>query len=293
MSWVCANGHTNDDDSRSSCYVLSCTQSRPAAPSTSAAAWFSWLVALFAGPLYPVAGLLAWAAMAVVSGGRMPGALETGRGLAMLLAGLVVFWTTLPLERRAGQSSGYRRCRDVFRVGALVAGIVWLAAHMEEYGLPPGEVVGIAMAAPFVFFGVRRMDRVLDVVGTPVRPSNRPSNRPPWLDDFIEGSNWRSAIVLGFFGGLLGFTLGRDARVLSGLVLWFVTSVVIMAFRGGFAALVRNGRAFGKVLLGAIVGGLVGNMFSVAGMLIGAAVGGYLVGLRGGIGRKSRRSLYG
>lgn len=286
MSWVCANGHTNDDDSRTSCYVLTCTQSRPAAPSTSAAAWFSWLVALFSGPIYPVAGLLAWAAMAAVSGGRMPGAFETGRGLAMMFAGLVVFWKTLALERRAGQHRGYRRFRDVFRVVALIAGLVWLGAHMEEYGLPPSELVGMTLAAPFVFFALRRMDLVLDV-----GVSDRRWNLPPWLEDFVGRSNWRSAIVLGFGGGLLGFALGRGAHVLSGLVLWIMTTVTIMAFSGGLKALWNHRRAFGKVLLGAIIGGMVGNLFSVVGMLIGAAVGGYLLGRRG-IGRKSRRSVY-
>lgn len=287
MSWVCSNGHVNDDDSRTSCSVLSCTGYRPAAPGTSAAAWFSWLVALFSGPIYPVAGLLSWAAMAAVSGGRMPGALETGRGLAMMLAGLLVFWKTLPLEGRAGQNSAYRKFRDAFRVVALVAGIVWLGAHMEEYGLPPSEVVGLSLAAPFVFFGLRRMDRALDV-----GVSDRSWSGPSWLSAFVEYSNWRSAIVLGFGGGLLGFALGRGAHVLSGLVLWILTTLTIMAFSGGLAALAGHGRSVGKVLLGAIVGGMIGNTFSVVGMLFGAAVGGYLVGRRGGIGRKSRRSVY-
>jgi hypothetical protein len=234
-----------------------------------------------------VAGLLAWAAMAAVSGGRMPGALEIGRGLAMLVAGLVVFWKTLPLERRAGRSSGYRSLRDVVRVVALIAGIVWLGAHMDEYGLPPSEVVGLALVAPFVFFGLRRMDLVLDA-----GVSERSWSGPAWLESFVERSNWRSAIVLGFGGGLLGFALGRGAHVLSGLVLWILTTLTIMAFSGGLGALWDNRRVFGKVLLGAIVGGMVGNMFSVVGMLIGAAVGGYLAGRGGGIGRKNRRSVY-
>ncbi len=142
------------------------------------------------------------------------------------------------------------------------------------------------LAAPFVFFLLRRMDRVLDV-----GVSERTWNLPPWLEDFIAEGNWRAAVVLGFGGGLLGFALGRDARVLAGLGFWIVTTLGIMMFSGAFA-LLRNSRAVGTVLLGASVGGMAGGMFSVVGMLIGAAGGGYLAGRRGGIGRKSRRSVY-
>jgi hypothetical protein len=112
---------------------------------------------------------------------------------------------------------------------------------MQEYGLPPAEIVGMTLAAPLVFFGLRRMDLVLDV-----GVSERSWNLPVWLQEFIEGSNWRSAIVLGFGGGLLGFALGRDARVLAGLVLWIVTTVGVMTLSGGASACCETAVPSGK-----------------------------------------------
>ena len=285
MSWVCSNGHTNDD-SRGSCYVLTCTSTKPA-EGTNAAGWFSWLVAVFAGPIYPVSGLLAWAAMAVVSyGGQALGWGDGGWKLAMPVAALVVFWQTLPLEQRAGRSASYRRFRTIFRVVALIAGIGWLISHMDEYGLSPAAMTGLMVAGPFVFFLLWQMDRVLDV-----GVSERTWNLPLWLEAFLEKSNWRSAVVLGFGGGVLGFALGREAGILAGLGLWIVTTFVIMLFSGA-SALLEHGRAVGTVLLGAFVGGMVGSLFSVVGMLIGAAGGGYLAGRRGGLSLKKRRSVY-
>lgn len=287
-TWTCFNGHVNDD-SNNGCYVLSCPYAKPL-PGIEAAALFSWLVAIFAGPVYPIAGGLAWAAMAVINGGGyMLGLPGTARWVAMAFAALVVFWSSLGLERRAGNSTSYRIVRDGARVVAMVAGVVWLIGHAEEYGLPALEIVGIMFATPFLFIAFRRMDRVLNV-----GVSRRRWDLPDWLDEFIHASNWRSAVVIGFGGGFLGFALGRDARVIAGLALWIIVTLGIMMVSGGLV-LLRNSASAGKVLLGVVVGAIVGSFLGPLGFLIGAVGGGYLAGrwdARGFSLRKRKRSVY-
>ena len=50
-TWTCFNGHVNDE-SNSSCHILSCPYGKPL-PGIEPAALFSWLVAIFRGPRVP------------------------------------------------------------------------------------------------------------------------------------------------------------------------------------------------------------------------------------------------
>jgi hypothetical protein len=207
----------------------------------------------------------------------------------MAFAALVVFWSSFNLERRAGNSASYRILRDVARVVAMVAGVMWLIGHSEEYGLAAPEIVGIMFTTPFLFIAFRMMDRVLNA-----GVSRRKWDLPDWLDEFIHASNWRSAVVIGFGGGFVGFAIGRDARVIAGLALWIFVTLGIMMVSGGFA-LLRNSVSVGKVLLGVVVGAIVGSFLGPLGFLIGAVGGGYLAGrwdARGFSLRKRKRSVY-
>ena len=171
----------------------------------------------------------------------------------------------------------------------MIVGVGWLIARVDEYGFPALEIVGIMFATPFLFIAFRRMDRVLNV-----GVSRHRYDLPMWLDEFIHESNWRSAVVIGFGGGLVGFAIGRDARVIAGLALWILVTLGIMMVSGGFA-LLRNGGSVGKVLLGVVVGAILGSFLGPLGFLIGAVGGGYLAGrwdARGFSLRKRKRSVY-
>jgi hypothetical protein len=74
------------------------------------------------------------------------------------------------------------------------------------------------------------------------------------LDEFVHASNWRTAIVIGFAGGLVGLAIGRDARILAGISLWALVTVSFMIVSGG-VTLLRNSTSVGKVLAAGVLGG--------------------------------------
>lgn len=289
--WYCAAGHHNEG-SNATCYIVGCPHVRPAG--IDASVWFYWLTALFVGPLIPIAGGLAWLAMAIANGiGHGLGWTDTVRWIALPFVGWAAFTAALPLERRISRNPGYRKARQAIRIGVLAAGIIWLLVYASTYEIPPAEIVGAIVAAPALFFLIRRFDLVFGLGYTPLN-----WNLPSWLDEFLHASNWRTAIVIGFAGGLVGLAIGRDARILAGISLWALVTVSFMIVSGG-VTLLRNSTSVGKVLAGGVLGGgvlgwVTGSPFM---FLVGAAAG-VVVGNRWGRGRlggtrRPKRGMYG
>jgi hypothetical protein len=180
--------------------------------------------------------------------------------LVAAIVGVVVFWQTLPLEQRASRTRGYRLSRDVIRIvaGSAILGVMLQAPRRDP--LPPAEIIGALLLLPVAFFLLRRLDVVLGLAG-PVRDAGEhgtpaavfglagpeqaglDTGPPGWGSDFLQNPKIRSALAIGFFPGMLGFALGRDARILSALVLWALVSVVVMIFNGALSDLIREGDA--------------------------------------------------
>lgn len=278
MSWTCENGHANGDDGD---ICRSCGARRNTG--FDGRAYFVVLMGLLAGPTYPVAGGLAWAGMAASVGlARLAGFGELW--LVAGLVGIVMFWKTVPLEQRASRSRGYRRARDLIRI---VVGIAILGAVLQGPGrdqLPPAEIIGALLLLPVAFFLLRRLDVVLGLAG-PVRDASEhgtaaavfglagpeqagPDTAPPgWGSEFLQNPKVRSALAVGFFPGVLGFALGRDARILSALVLWALVSVVVMLFNGALSDFFSEGHAGPVLRAGAavVVGGILGAVLDGTG----------------------------
>jgi MFS family permease len=271
MSWVCFNGHTNDDD-RS--YCLTCNASRPTP--INPLALFVIVMGVFAGPAYPVSGGLAWAAMGAIAlaGATFFHLPLTGLLIPGAIAAVVVFWNAQSWEHAASEHRAYRLLRDAIRL-AIGGAIVWWAYSDNGPKLPPGELFGIAVLVPVGYFVLKRLDTVMDV-GPP--PGQSVRRIPGWLEEFIRSSNWANAAALGFFAAVLGFMLGRDARILTALVLWVLVAFIVMAFSGGMGVLMKQrgpASAFGRLALGVPLGGWLGWFFihGIAGLVIGAVAG--------------------
>jgi hypothetical protein len=158
--------------------------------------------------------------------------------------------------------------------------------------LPPAEILGAFLLVPLAFLMLRRLDVVLGMAG-PVRDASEhgaaavfglagpeeaaPGTRPGWGSEFLQSPKIRGTVALGFFPGMLGFALGRDARILSALGLWALVSVTIMLFNGTLRDWIRGGEAGPILRMGAATVG-AGTLGAVLdgtgeGFIFGAFVG--------------------
>lgn len=268
-TWVCSNGHANAGDS-TLCSNPGCAATRPGGVDSTA--WFVVLLGLFAGPAYPVAGGLAVASMAatyfLIS--RFTDVSAGAPWLIMAVPAVAVFWATVKFERNAAMSGLYRMARDLVRLAAGVAILAAVFNAKRSAPLPPAEIIGAVALLPIAFLALKRLDSVLGL-GGPKRSGRGGWSMPLWVEDFIEHSNWRAAGFLGLAGAFLGLALGRDARILSAIVLSALVSGSIMLISGGMAALSHAGGAV-KIVAAALAGAFLGQVFvhEVAGVIVGA-----------------------
>jgi hypothetical protein len=153
------------------------------------------------------------------------------RLILMIATAVAVFWRMLKFEIIASRSRAYRIARDILRFWVPLVVLVVALANTSSRDVSGTDALGLLLLLPVLFAVVKRIDRVIGVAG----PDSEQSREwvPDWLWDYFEYSNLPAASLSGLFGFFLGFELGRDARLLAGLVFGMLLFGTVMHVSGG------------------------------------------------------------
>jgi len=210
--------------------------------------------------------------------------------VAIAIATVVAFWFGFKLERRVSEWKLYRVLRGLIRFGTGVAIIPYLLNQQGPAALPGGELFGAILLLPFLLWILVKLDRVTDAAGQEGR--DRWDKEPGRLRQFWYDLNGPAAVVMGFGGGVLGFLLGRDMRIITGFVAWAFVIAVILGVKlllrgigglfgmagsvnlslGGFPRAFVLGAGVGAAS-GAVLGKILDGRVQIEAVIIGAVLG--------------------
>ena len=231
MAYVCPNGHMVQGNN-AGCSQLGCPYYVDSGGGVDPRAYFSVVLAVIAGPLYPIAGGLGWLSVIPVHYlCSWIGFADGIRLILMIATAVAVFWRMLKFEIIASRSRAYRIARDILRFWVPLTVQVLALANTSSRDVSGADALGLLLLLPVLFAVVKRIDRVIGVAA----PEGERSSGwvPDRVRDYFESSNLPAASLSGLFGFFLGFALGRQEGLLAGLLLGMLLFGIVMLVSGG------------------------------------------------------------
>ena len=173
----------------------------------------AWFLLIMTFPIYPIAASgAALAAVVFVGGGALLGVPQIALALILISVPVIAYFLAFKYERLAARLRVYRIARWLLRLSADAAAIAFvLITPPEQTGLSGGEIFGVILLVPIILWLVKLMDIALEAGGP-----RRPIQKGP-VREFLDELKWNEAIIWGFPGGIIGFLIGNDTRILFGL----------------------------------------------------------------------------
>jgi hypothetical protein len=222
---------------------------------------------LFTAPVYPFAGVAALIGALVINTIGIALDLNALLLFPLLAAGTIGgFYAGYQVEKRVSNFALYRILRDVIRFVAGVMAILNFGSDQREHPVASAEIVGMIVIFPLVLLLLKRLDVALKLAGPTNDPDSesfkeKPAIIPNWLKAVGEKVSFTKALAFGALAGVVGFALGGEASIFTGLIACVVVTFAVILVTGGFAIVraidARLGGVLLKIAIGVPLGALV------------------------------------